>query len=154
MTGDITTGGHLDIRNEKYMQKMSISSTISYDSDVEQYSSSQPTRTRIFPPMTTNSFSYLLFETSIGRISSIIIVGLLIYLIFSLPLSLHFSNIKGYSNDEIALISHSNSNSNRPKNLHVLIQNTVVKGKESGALSTLAVSPPIYVRDESIEVRK
>jgi hypothetical protein len=133
----------MDIRYES-MQKMSVA-TESYESDVEQLR--RPTMT-IFPPMTSNFFSYLIFETTVGRIMGVVISGLLIYVVFSLPATLQFSNMEGYSEAEIARqIYH------RPQNLKSLITETVARGKESGALSTLSISSPAYIRDGSIEVR-
>ena len=126
-----------DLSHEK-MKPMGIASDVDEDVDVVR-------STTIFPPITSQFFKQTILDSQVGRTIILCALGLILYILVSLPQTHEALNGNGVDPNDAQHIYF------RPRNLYSLLQKRIVLAKESAALSSLTVSAPTFVVDKEIE---
>ena len=101
--------------------------------------------TTIFPPITSHFFKQNILDSQVGRTIILCTMGLILYILVSLPQTHQALNGSGIDPNDAQHIYF------RPRNLYSLLQKRIASAKESAALSSLTVSAPTYVMDQEIE---
>lgn len=126
-----------DMSREK-MKPMGIASGL--DEDIDTVRS-----TTIFPPITSQFFKQAILDSQVGRTITLCALGLLLYILVSLPQTHEALNGNGVDPNDAQHIYF------RPRNLYSLLQKRIALAKESAALSSLTVPAPTFVVDKEIE---
>ena len=126
-----------DLSREK-MKPMGIASDV--DEDVDAVRSST-----IFPPITSQFFIQSILDSQVGRTIVLSSLGLILYILVSLPQTHEALNGSGVDPNDTQKIYF------RPRGLYSLLQKRIALAKESAALSSLTVSAPTFVMDKEME---
>ena len=126
-----------DLSREK-MKPMGIASDV--DEDVDAVRSST-----IFPPITSQFFIQSILDSQVGRTIVLCSLGLILYILVSLPQTHEALNGSGVDPNDTQKIYF------RPRGLYSLLQKRIALAKESAALSSLTVSAPTFVMDKEME---
>ena len=125
-----------DLRREKLVPMgVEASST-----DVDSYRS-----VTVFPPLTSSFFKELLFDSAVGRNIVLVMLGLILYVLVSLPSTRQGIIDAGTDPDDTRQMYF------RPRNLYALLTTKIRSAQESHAMSSLAVSAPAAVQDGPLE---
>lgn len=99
----------------------------------------------VFPPLTSNFYKEMLYESPMGRAMVLVVLGLILFVLVSMPSTREELIEAGLDPDDARQMYF------RPNNLYSLLQTQMKSARENSALSSLSISTPHYIVDESIE---
>ena len=132
-----------DLKREKLvpMGVSASSSSSSSSSDPDGYRSN----VTIFPPLTSSFFKELFYDSAIGRNLVLVALGLVLYIVVSLPSTRQGIIDAGTDPDDARQMYF------RPRNVYALLTAKIRSARETQALASLAVSAPVAVKDGPME---